>query len=385
MHQLGKFLYKCLLLFCTLFIVFFPIPNFYFQQCITSFFFKKSIVLVSKYLLHWPCSSLLISSDSRAMYILCLLLFCIAFILLLLQNKFSFIEKGNKFFWAIIPNYYLIFILWQYGWDKITYAQFYTPPPNILYTTIGNAHLDTLYWSTIGLSKSYCVFLGVIELVAGMLLIFRKTKFFALVLCIGIFVNVVAVNFCFDINVKLFSSYLLLLTLLLFLPYCISIYTSIQHNMPISFLQQQTNFKAIHLPFVKTLVLLIMIFVIIFPFCKEYFDSKNKAAPIYGGYHIADKNNNGQLKNIFLHPDNYIILQNNKDEMIDKEISIDTITNFIVILKNNKMIEKIYFTKYSNQTLQSLVIANDTLQLEKIQLEKLNAMQKEFHWAVDDY
>jgi hypothetical protein len=46
-------------------------------------------------------------------------------------------------------------------------------------------------------------------------LLFRKTKTFGSLVCITVLMNIVAMNFCYDVPVKLFSSNLLLMAKLL--------------------------------------------------------------------------------------------------------------------------------------------------------------------------
>jgi hypothetical protein len=92
------------------------------------------------------------------------------------------------------------------------------PEPNLLFTPLGQLDKDILYWSTMGSSYGYNLFLGCTELLTGVLLFFRKTRAIGALAAVFICANIVAVNFSFDISVKLLSSFLLLLSLFIAIP-----------------------------------------------------------------------------------------------------------------------------------------------------------------------
>lgn len=138
---------------------------------------------------------------------------------------FAFITRKNEekralYFSCVrlFLTYYLALVLLKYGWEKWTKVQFYAPEPNLLYTRLGDLDRDILYWSTIGSSLSYNRFLAVMELLPAVLLLFARTRNFGYLISVMVFVQVVAVNFSYDISVKLFSTFLLVLSSVLFLP-----------------------------------------------------------------------------------------------------------------------------------------------------------------------
>ena len=50
-----------------------------------------------------------------------------------------------------------------YGVQKLLMQQFFTPEANTLYTPLGRLDKDILFWTTMGLSRGYNIFLGVVE------------------------------------------------------------------------------------------------------------------------------------------------------------------------------------------------------------------------------
>lgn len=107
--------------------------------------------------------------------------------------------------------WFLALQLLEYGFDKVFKHQFYLPEPNTLYTPLGLLTPDLAYWSVMGASRPYSMFAGLTEvLVAGLLLVGR-TRLVGGVGALGVLVNVLAINISFDISVKLWSGFLVLL------------------------------------------------------------------------------------------------------------------------------------------------------------------------------
>lgn len=113
----------------------------------------------------------------------------------------------------------LAFFLLKYGLEKFTRLQFPIPPANLLYTPAGQMDKDMLFWTSMGTSSAYAWFMGTVEIAAGLLLLWRKTRIIGALFAVGIFANVFAINIGFDITVKLLSFALLLSAFYLLAPY----------------------------------------------------------------------------------------------------------------------------------------------------------------------
>lgn len=142
---------------------------------------------------------------------------------LLLSIFFGWILSGTTptlrtfcYRWCI---FFLCLVLLKYGWMKVTHSQFYSPDPNVLDSTLGSLSKDTVYWSLVGSSPGYQLFMGICEVLTAILLLFRRTRFPGLIASIAVFANVFAINASFDISVKLLSLTCLLLSVLLLLNY----------------------------------------------------------------------------------------------------------------------------------------------------------------------
>ncbi len=97
-------------------------------------------------------------------------------------------------------RFYLASVLLSYGWSKIYPTQF--PAPDF-------TRLTSPYYQSFG---------GWAEAVPGLLLLFRRTSTAGALFAVAVMGNVVVLNFCYDVPVKLFSSHLLLMALFFLIP-----------------------------------------------------------------------------------------------------------------------------------------------------------------------
>lgn len=105
-----------------------------------------------------------------------------------------------------------------YGLAKAIPSQFPPPGSARLLETFGEASPMGILWAFMGASTAYTVFAGLGELAGGILVVFRRTATLGALVSAGVMTNVVMLNFCYDVPVKLFSSHLLLMTLIVAAP-----------------------------------------------------------------------------------------------------------------------------------------------------------------------
>jgi hypothetical protein len=114
----------------------------------------------------------------------------------------------------VLLRYYLAFTMFTYGFAKVFKTQFTFPNISRLMQPYGQSSPMGLAWTFMGYSTAYNWFTGLSEIIGGCLLFFRKTTVLGAIVLVATIGNIVAINFCFDVPVKLFSSNLLLMTLL---------------------------------------------------------------------------------------------------------------------------------------------------------------------------
>ena len=121
--------------------------------------------------------------------------------------------------WMLVAvRFSLAMQMLSYGIIKIIPTQFSAPSLTSLTKPLGEHSPMGLLWEFMGTSTAYTIFAGSVEAIGGLLLLSRRTTLLGALASIVAMSNVVALNFCYDVPVKLFSSHLLLLALLLAAP-----------------------------------------------------------------------------------------------------------------------------------------------------------------------
>ncbi|HEU4411965.1 MAG TPA: hypothetical protein VFS43_42380 [Polyangiaceae bacterium] len=115
-------------------------------------------------------------------------------------------------------RYTLALAILFYGADKVIKAQFPTPTLGHLARTYGESTPMGLLWTFMGYSTAYNVFAGAGETLGGLLLFFRRTTTLGALVVSAVMGNVVMLNFCYDVPVKLYSTHLLLMAFVLLAP-----------------------------------------------------------------------------------------------------------------------------------------------------------------------
>jgi hypothetical protein len=131
-------------------------------------------------------------------------------------------EKENNqydtiLYWLrVILRYRLAAGVIAYGLIKLFPLQMPYPSLSNLHTNYGDFQAWKIYFHTIGITQHYERFLGAIEILAGVLLLFRKTVTFGAGIILGFTGNVLAANIAYDAGEQVYSAYLVVIALFLF-------------------------------------------------------------------------------------------------------------------------------------------------------------------------
>jgi hypothetical protein len=118
----------------------------------------------------------------------------------------------------LLVRYTLAFTLFSYGFAKVFPLQFQPPSLAKLIEPYGEFSPMGVLWSFMGASMPYTIFSGVAEVAGGLLLLFRRTTSLGALVAFAALSNVVALNFCYDVPVKLYSTNLVLMAVFLLAP-----------------------------------------------------------------------------------------------------------------------------------------------------------------------
>ena len=183
----------------------------------------------------------------------------------------------------LILRYFLAFVFLLYGFAKLIDSQFYP----LLYRSDKVVHelngMD-IAWVFFGHSYAYKYFLGITQVVAALLFFSRRGALTGLLILLPVIINIVWVNFAFNIPVKFDSCFYLAVVL-----YLLSFYA------PALLVFVRAHIEPFSLPRIATGILLILVVGSAFYEAKKDKGDTTQTA-LYGIYDIAAIHTNGRLK-----------------------------------------------------------------------------------------
>lgn len=322
-----------------------------------------------------------------------LLILSLPITFLLKKKGYPFSEKLNQIA-TILITYYLSWVLLKYGFEKLFKAQFYSPEPNILYSRVGDLDKDMLFWTSMGSSYTYSIITGVFEIIPAILLLFKKTRNLGILIAIGVFVNVFALNIGFDISVKFFVCFLLLMSGYLAYPFASNLWLFLSNqsiqNISIS-KQRIENFKTKN--WLKAFLIVGICFESLYPFIKSgNFNDDIAPRPIYHGAYQVEaviigtdtlSPHSADIKRVFIHRDNYLIFQDTMDQFEDFYFELNGSNTRMNVLDYNQQVKN--YSISFNQKTKILTLKSDQQQImcKALPWKKMALLQPLFHWTVD--
>ncbi|MDO3641756.1 DoxX family protein [Mucilaginibacter sp. L3T2-6] len=237
--------------------------------------------------------------DATVDYMLCLFILIVA---LLATAVWSYTGRKTKnydklFYWLrVLLRYFVATNMIYYGVSKLLRVQFPTITISRLMERVGDMSPMGLAWTYMSYSTAFNYFTGAAEVLCAFLLFFRRTTRLGATLGVVLMVNIVAINFCFDVCVKLFSTTLLLMCIFILIPdYQFFINFFIRHSeVPVSDITPhrfKTKWKNYFLTGMKwTLmgynVIAVYIGMNAYVTVNNYADPKLTKPPLYGLYKV---------------------------------------------------------------------------------------------------
>ncbi len=343
-----------------------------------------------------------LSSDSTGLYIHLLFVAILAIHIALIWQYFSTTQWDDK-----VPRYwfrtgvahFLSLHLLAYGASKIFKVQFFLPEPNTLYTPLGQLSKDLLFWSSMGSAYGYTLFSGLVEIIPALLLLHRKTRLLGALVAFGVMTNVVAINFGFDISVKIFSCFLLYLSGLLLSPAVLKSYRFfiLEQSTQLSFWRPQLA-KTWYIP-IKLIVILILLGNALIPYIQtgNFNDDLATRPLLHGAYEVEDFVWDGEerpvnledplrWRRIFVHRRGYLIVQNMQDQFYDFALKVDW-DKQTLYLDGKSGQAALSFEFQEGQFLRLFgQLQGHQLELNGTVLDwkQLPLLKPQFHWSIDD-
>ncbi len=328
-------------------------------------------------------------SDSTGLYIFSFLLLLFSFIFGWIWTKYGTSDyRKLKYILIVFLSYYLSLVLFIYGTNKLFKVQFYLPEPNTLFTPLGYLSKDILFWSTIGSSYSYNIIMGLAQIIPASLLLFRRTRIIGAAAGVILFINIVIINFTYDISVKVFSSFLLCISIYIALPLFKTIflqfYKGIPYHYPEWYPKWKNNRQILFYSISKTLLIGAILFYSFFTYFKSgIFNGDNAPkSRLFGAYLVTIPSRNektSSVKRFFFHSKDYFIIQNENDELTDYKIT-DMDNYRLVVQDYDKINYFLHYTFSADSLTISGKLESDSLNVTgiKINLKTLPLLQNSF-------
>lgn len=183
--------------------------------------FHKLIPWIGKHILHLSYDITVFtngSGDTTYDYVVIFFIFMLSLVGALIWSVLDRrrASYNQLYYWlTVIIRYYAAFTMLTYGFIKVFKLQFPSPSLNQLLQSYGDSSPMGLAWTFMGYSKGYNYFTGLAEVLGGLLLLFRRTATAGAIVTMLVMGNVMAMNYSFDIPVKLLSTMVVIMCLFL--------------------------------------------------------------------------------------------------------------------------------------------------------------------------
>jgi hypothetical protein len=312
-------------------------------------------------------------------------------------------KSYNKllYWFLVFLRLVLVATMLLYGFVKVFKLQFPSASLTHLLDPLGDFSPMGLAWTYMGFSKGFNVFVGLLEVLGGLLLIPRRTQTLGSFIIIGVMTQVTVMNFCYDIPVKLFSVHLVLMALVIFITdnRFLNVFIKNKATEKYNYYHPVRNTKYHKVIFwIKSIGLFILVSFISFNFyTTESHRGNNRKKPVlYGIWEASSFIKNGDTLQPLI-TDNYrwrYLIVDFKDEATVKtmddqkyhyKFKPDSTSRKIMIHKKDSESEDYNFNykKPNSEFLQiDGIIESDTLRIifTRIDHEKFNLKARGFNW-----
>jgi hypothetical protein len=110
-------------------------------------------------------------------------------------------------------------VLFSYGIIKLFPLQMPAPTLVDLQTPVGQLSPFQLVWITFGYGTPYQVFSGIFEVLAAFFIVFRRTRVIGLLIALPLMLNVIVINYTYQVGVLITACYIFIMALFLLAPY----------------------------------------------------------------------------------------------------------------------------------------------------------------------
>lgn len=205
------------------------------------------------------------------------------------KTEEGFTKRHDLNQWVV--RYFLAFIFYNYGIAKLIDQQF-SAQYQILDRPLGEINGFALSWRFFDYSYKYKLFIGLGQILASTLFLFRKTTTLAALILLPIISNIVFINFAFGVPVTFYSFCYLVFTVFILLSDYDRLHALFISNKALSANSslEVTRYPFFNKPSFKIVKAVFIIAIIAWP-CSDYFvyaRERNMNKAFRGSYKVRD-------------------------------------------------------------------------------------------------
>lgn len=312
----------------------------------------------------------------------------------------------TAYYWLrVLVRYYLAVNMFGYGFAKVFHLQMPFPYLSQLVQPFGDKSPMGLAWSFIGYSNAYSAYTGWGEVIGGALLLFRRTTTLGAIVSAVVMLNVMVLNYCFDIPVKLFSSVLFLMCVVLIAPDAKRLWNVLILNRPTEQnyigLRLTRRWMRIARPWLKWIFVLYLVYFNISSSLdaqKQYGDNRKRPA-LYGIYNtetfVRNKDTIAPLttdttrwKQLVIQFEKNAQVKLMNDTVRRYNFIVDTISKSVSVYLNTDTVNKSKLFYHADTIYLTLSgrLKNDSvyMRLKKYDINKFRLVNRGFNW-INEY
>ncbi len=339
-------------------------------------------------------------------------LFLFAVFALIAAITWSMADRKRKsydrsLYWLMVyVRYYLAFTMMGYGFYKIIKTQFPFPFYHLT-QTFGESSPMGLLWNFMGYSTAFNLFTGLAEAIGGFFLLFRKTTTFGALFCMTVLTNIVAMNFCYDVPVKLFSSNLLLMAIFIAVPDMTRLINFFFKNKAVPAKNIQPKFYKRWMKITWVSVKILFIGSVLYSTITGawegytiYGDEATQKKPLFGIYNVTKfvvnnkpllplATDTSQWKQLNVTSDKYATIKMMNDSLKNFNFIVSPVTKTVKVSEFSDQDDK-SILDYSNPDSTHLILTGKIkedsvyIEMKKVDIKNMRLIKRGFHW-INEY
>ena len=237
--------------------------------------------------------------------------------------------------------------------------------------------------------------MGIAELSAG-LLFFRRTATLGALICVIVCANVLAINYFFDVPVKILSTMLLLMSLFLLAP-------NFQRLIKLFINGETVKLKAIEMPlmnrrwltvprtFIKYIIIIAPITYSLYAIAEQakYYGDGVPKLPLYGVYNVESFESERAItkwEKLVVQRKQYsaVVLEGNDMEFCDMKVDTTTRQLTIAFKEDPKILHRFEYVVVDSDHLDLKGTYFDQAVNIKLKRQHFELMERTFNWVSED-